>query len=104
MGMTGLVNQIISRMTVNVGMDFAAETSLLPAFLQPAFVITVLGDPLQFRVTTYGFVASTPAQVVGDRPDTKRTPFVVRLVSAPEESKKDGNVTVHYSAWCVRAS
>jgi len=104
---SALVNQIIPRMTVNVGLDFALHTGLMPAFLQPVFVIIALGEPLQFRVATYGFIAEKPDQVVGDRPETKRTPFVVRLLNTdltPDDTKNGGKVNVHYSAWCVQAA
>eukprot|EP00439_Symbiodinium_sp_Y106_P073249 s1740_g13.t1 len=33
------------------------------------------------RAATYGFVAEMPTQIVGDRPESKRTPFCVRLLS-----------------------
>merc|ERR1719443_2379922 len=67
-------------LTVNIGVDFALHNDLMPTFLQPVFVIVVqsLED---VRVLTYGFVAQTPDQVVGDRPDSKRTPFSVRLIT-----------------------
>merc|ERR1740117_2837146 len=54
---------------------------LMPTFLQPGFVIIALGEPLQARVAIYGFVAERPQQVAGDRPESKRTPFCVRLLS-----------------------
>ncbi|CAK9088747.1 unnamed protein product [Durusdinium trenchii] len=43
------------------------------------------------RAATYGFVAEQPKQIFGDRPESKRTPFCVRLLSpdliASEDTK-----------------
>lgn len=76
-----LCTRAMAAMTVNVGVDFALHMQLLPTFLQPFFLVIVLGEPLEARVATYGFVAEKPHQVVGDRPESKRTPFCVRLLS-----------------------
>lgn len=76
-----LRSRAMAAMTVNVGVDFALHMQLMPTFLQPFFLVIVLGEPLQARVATYGFVAEKPHQVVGDRPESKRTPFCVRLLS-----------------------
>lgn len=76
-----LMTRAMVAMSVNVGVDFALHMKLMPTFLQPLFVIIMLGDPLEARAATYGFVASTPRQVIGDRPEAKRTPFCVRLLS-----------------------
>merc|ERR1719443_2707090 len=59
-------------MTVNVGLDFALHMEMLPTFLQPFLLVIVLGEPLQARVATYGFVAQRADQITGDRPDSKR--------------------------------
>eukprot|EP00928_Gymnodinium_smaydae_P038579 TRINITY_DN26587_c0_g3_i1.p1 TRINITY_DN26587_c0_g3~~TRINITY_DN26587_c0_g3_i1.p1 ORF type:complete len:248 (+),score=43.37 TRINITY_DN26587_c0_g3_i1:144-887(+) len=81
----GLVEALRTRavgaLSVNVGIDFALHMKLLPTFLQPIFVIVLLGNPIQARACTYGFVAEKPQHVVGDRPESKRTPFCVRLLS-----------------------
>jgi hypothetical protein len=76
-----LRQRAMAAMSVNVGIEFALEMKLLPTFLQPAFVIILLDNPLQARAATYGFVAATPDQIQGDRPESKRTPFCVRLLS-----------------------
>merc|ERR1719343_410682 len=82
---------------------------LLPMFLQPIFLIVILGQPLQAKAATYGFVAERPQQVLGDRPETKRTPFCVRLMSpdllstvADEDLSK--NWELEYSAMEVQTS
>lgn len=78
-----LVQRSVAAMTVNVGIDFATTMHLMPTFLQPLFLIVVRGDgsPNEARAATYGFVAEMPTQIVGDRPESKRTPFCVRLLS-----------------------
>mmetsp|Transcript_68566 Transcript_68566/g.178571 ORF Transcript_68566/g.178571 Transcript_68566/m.178571 type:complete len:252 (+) Transcript_68566:87-842(+) len=68
-------------MTVNVGLDFAVHMGLMPTFLQPFFLIILIPELSQARIATYGFVAVRPADVIGDRPDCKRTPYCVRLLS-----------------------
>lgn len=76
-----LRKRAMAAMTVNVGVDFALHMKLLPTFLQPFFLIIVLGDLSEARAATYGFVAERPQQIEGDRPESKRTPFCVRLLS-----------------------
>jgi hypothetical protein len=68
-------------MTVNVGMDFALHAKLMPTFWQPFFLIIVIPELNEARTATYGFVAGRPEDVVGDRPESKRTPYCVRLLS-----------------------
>lgn len=102
-----LVDQIMAQTTVNVGIDFASQMALVPMFLQPVFVVMGLGEPLQVRVLTYGFFAEKPQQVVGDRPDSKRSPFVVRLCSpvvGSSQASPGGKVTISYRAWPVQAA
>jgi hypothetical protein len=80
-------------MTVNVGIDFAMHMKLLPTFLQPFFLIIIMPDLKEARAATFGFVAEQPQHIVGDRPESKRTPFCVRLLSpnllAPEEEQEE---------------
>lgn len=76
-----LRERAVQAMTVNVGIDFALHMKLLPTFLQPFFLIIVMDSPLEARAATYGFVAQLPDQISGDRPDSKRSPFCVRLLS-----------------------
>lgn len=73
---------------------------LLPTFLQPFFLIIVLGDLSEARAATYGFVAERPQQIEGDRPESKRTPFCVRLLSpdllaSDEAEAKNWEVEYH---------
>lgn len=88
-----LVHRAMAAMTVNVGIDFATTMQLMPTFLQPLFLIVVRGDDTiqEARAATYGFVAELPKHIYGDRPESKRTPFCVRLLSpdliASEDTK-----------------
>lgn len=97
----------MAAMTVNVGVDFALHMKLMPTFLQPFFLIIVLGNMEEARAATYGFVAERPQQIVGDRPESKRTPFCVRLLS-PNLLSDDEAVTkqweVEYSVRPVQTS
>lgn len=102
-----LCKRAMPAMTVNVGMDFALHLQLLPTFLQPFFLVIALGAPMQVRVATYGFVAEKPQQVKGDRPDTKRTPFCVRLLSPnlmSDEEADAANWQVSYSVREVQSA
>lgn len=92
-----LVEKLCSRaaaaMTVNVGLDFALHLQLMPTFLQPLFLIIILGELAEARAVTYGFVADQRKHIFGDRPDSKHTPFCVRLLSPnllvpPEEEEE----------------
>mmetsp|Transcript_53004 Transcript_53004/g.124188 ORF Transcript_53004/g.124188 Transcript_53004/m.124188 type:complete len:262 (+) Transcript_53004:50-835(+) len=74
-------HKAMSAMSVNVGVDFALQMQLMPMFLQAVFVLLVFGDMQEARIATYGFVAADPKQVKGDRPESKRSPFYVRLLS-----------------------
>jgi hypothetical protein len=80
-------------MTVNVGIDFALHMKLMPTFLQPFFLIIIMPDMKEARAATFGFVADSPQHIVGDRPESKRTPFCVRLLSpnllAPQEKQEE---------------
>lgn len=104
-----LVSRAIASMTVNIAIDFALHMKLLPMFLQPAFLILVMGKPLQARAVSYGFVAERPQQICGDRPESKRTPFCVRLMSpnlltATADEDLCKNWEVEYSAMEVFTS
>jgi len=96
-----LRTRAIIAMTVNIGIDFALHMKFLPTFLQPFFLVIVLGEPMQARVATYGFVAAVPNQIKGDRPESKRTPFCVCLLSpnliALEDESSDEQWEVEYS-------
>eukprot|EP00442_Polarella_glacialis_P038622 CAMPEP_0115059980 /NCGR_PEP_ID=MMETSP0227-20121206/7214_1 /TAXON_ID=89957 /ORGANISM="Polarella glacialis, Strain CCMP 1383" /LENGTH=181 /DNA_ID=CAMNT_0002445153 /DNA_START=399 /DNA_END=941 /DNA_ORIENTATION=- len=94
-----LSRRAMRAMTVNVGIDFATKMDLLPTFLQPFFLIIVLSDLSEARAATYGFVAANTKQIVGDRPESKRTPFCVRLLSPDLLSASEDSIDweVEYS-------
>jgi len=76
-----LCGKAMLAMTVNAGIDFAEHMGMEPQLFQPFFLVILMGEPLEVRVATYGFVAVKHQQVTGDRPESKRTPFCVRLLS-----------------------
>lgn len=75
----------ILAMSSSVGMDFSQHAGLLPMFLQPMFVLMVLGGfgevPLRAHVLAYGFVAGKLEQMSGGHPESRSTSFVARLAS-----------------------
>ena len=75
--LTDLSRRIIGHLTVTPGMDVLVGNEVAPAMFQNKFV--VLSGCGQVRVATYGFIGG-PA--VGDRPDRKATPFVLRMLSS----------------------
>lgn len=87
-----LKKRVMAAMTVNIGLDFTRHMKLLPQLLQPLVLIVVMGKISEARTATYGFVAERNEQIQGDRPESKRTPICVRLVSpdllTPKEDAK----------------
>lgn len=71
-----LVRQIAMHLTPGPGVQVAMHSGLPAALWQPTFVVCVGAG--QVRVLTLAFVGEP---VVGDRPTTKRTPFLVRLLT-----------------------
>lgn len=72
-------------MSGSVGIDFSQHVGLLPTFMQPMFVLLILGGSRevlpQMRLLTYGFVAGSCTQVSAGSPESKNTPFCARLTS-----------------------
>lgn len=79
-------------MSGSIGVEFSQHVGLLPMFMQPMFVLLILGGsgdvPIQMRMLTYGFVASSLAQTSEGRPDSKSSQFCARLAS-PDLLKAD---------------
>mmetsp|Transcript_21978 Transcript_21978/g.63368 ORF Transcript_21978/g.63368 Transcript_21978/m.63368 type:complete len:418 (+) Transcript_21978:64-1317(+) len=96
-----LVRQVAVHISVGPGMQVVEQKDLPPALWQPAFVVCIGGG--QVRVLTVAFVGDP---VIGDRPDRKRTPFLLRLLTsdlvaavAPAlEGMPRPATTVHFSA------
>lgn len=85
--LAALCERLVAAMSASIGVDFAAHVGLQPAFLQPLFILLVLGSgcsrgaALPVRVVCCGFVAGGPGDVQGDRPDAKFTPWCASLAS-----------------------
>lgn len=71
-----LTRQVIAHISVTPGVHVAERAGLPHALWQPLFLVCVGGG--QVRVLTVAFVGGP---VVGTRPDSKRTPFVLRLAT-----------------------
>lgn len=72
-----VARQVAAHTSVSPGMQAAVETGMPPGLWQPMYVICI--GSAQIRVVTFAFIGG-PA--IGDRPDTKRTPFVLRLTTS----------------------
>ena len=68
--------RVLANLTVTPAMNLVIESGCAPAVYQPRFV--VLCGSGQLRVLTVAFIGE-PAR--GDRPDTKCTPFMLRMLS-----------------------
>jgi len=71
-----LVRHIVASVSVNPGMQVVMKHSFPPALWQPTFVVCIGND--QVRVVTLAFIGDP---VMGDRPSSKSTPFILRLVT-----------------------
>jgi len=71
-----LVRHIVASVSVNPGMQVVMTHSFSPALWQPTFVVCIGND--QVRVVTLAFIGDP---VMGDRPSSKSTPFILRLVT-----------------------
>lgn len=80
-----LCEAVAAAMSGSVGIDFSQHAGLLPTFMQPMFVLLILGGSRevlpQMRLLTYGFVAGCCSQVSAGSPESKHTPFCARLTS-----------------------
>eukprot|EP00927_Polykrikos_kofoidii_P043528 TRINITY_DN37595_c0_g1_i1.p1 TRINITY_DN37595_c0_g1~~TRINITY_DN37595_c0_g1_i1.p1 ORF type:complete len:447 (+),score=48.42 TRINITY_DN37595_c0_g1_i1:57-1397(+) len=65
-----------SQISVGPGMQAMLQEGLSPAMWQPLFIVCVGSG--QLRVVTCSFIGEP---VMGDRPDCKHTPFVLRMVT-----------------------
>lgn len=71
-----LTRQVTAHISVSPGLHVAEQAGLPHALWQPLFLVCVGSG--QVRVLTLAFAGGP---VVGDRPDSKRTPFVLRLAT-----------------------
>jgi len=106
-----LTRRVATHITVGPGMHVVLKQKLSPVLLQPAFVICISRS--QVRVLTFAFIGEP---VTGDRPETKRTPFILRLLTgnlaaaapqsqaSPDDSGtgvQTSSTAVHYTAEVV---
>jgi hypothetical protein len=75
-----LMALIIGNLTVTPGMEGLITNGASPAMFQNKYIL--MAAPLcGVRVVTYGFIGSATCQPLGDRPDRKYTPVLLRLVT-----------------------
>ena len=97
-----LTARVIGNLTVGAAMDALTKHGCLPAMFQNKYVVVVSGAssrPESVRVLTYGFVGDTSTRPLGDRPDMKYTPFVLRLLTENllDRSEAERSVAMSYS-------
>jgi len=88
-----LVTQVAAHISVGPGLHVAAHCGLPPALWQPVYVVCIGAG--QARVLTLAFIGEP---VMGDRPEYKRTPFVLQLLTdnlLTNVGRRAANV-VHY--------
>jgi hypothetical protein len=72
-------------------MEFLQQKQLMPTFFQPRFLLFI-GSDNSVRIMTYGFVAKDIAEIRGNRPDEKCSPFLMRItsedLSQPEKDER----------------
>mmetsp|Transcript_63851 Transcript_63851/g.122767 ORF Transcript_63851/g.122767 Transcript_63851/m.122767 type:complete len:398 (-) Transcript_63851:175-1368(-) len=106
-----LARQVAIHISTGPGMQVVLQEKLPPALWQPTFIICI--SPSQVRVLTFAFVG---APATGDRPERKRTPFLMRMLtddisaSAPQPRPDEsvtwmptGTTAVKYMVEFVRA-
>lgn len=71
-----LARYVSAHLSVSPGMQVAEANKLPPQLLQPLFIVCVGAS--QVRVLTIAFVGGP---VTGDRPDRKRTPYVLQVTT-----------------------
>lgn len=77
--LASLCARVVGSCTVGAAMDLLLDHSCMPQLFQNKYVILVSGDEdAAVRVLTYGFVGDA---IGGDRPDTKHTPYVLRMLT-----------------------
>lgn len=71
-----LTRQVATHISTGPGMQVVLQEKLPPALWQPTFVICI--SQCQVRVTTIAFVGE---RATGDRPKSKCTPFMLRMIT-----------------------
>ena len=83
LGAAGVARRVVGHLSVTPALQLALYTKLPVSFHQPCYVILI--GRAQVRVATYAFVGEP---ISGDRPDRKRTPFVLKILT-PDLLKGD---------------
>jgi len=91
-----LVGHIVASVSVNPGMQVVMRHSFAPALWQPTFVVCIGKD--QVRVVTLAFIGGP---VMGDRPSSKSTPFILRMITDELVAGAQGH-TRGPSRYCVQ--
>jgi len=85
---SSLIDGLALAASRGVGLNFAQAQRLLPLVLQPTFVLVCFGNPLEFRLLTYGFIAESLDQVLatereasGGESESMSAPWITRLLS-----------------------
>jgi hypothetical protein len=82
-------------------MEFLKMRGLEIAFYQPRFLLFIDRDG-SVRIMTYGFVAQHIEEVRGSRPDSKCSPFLMRLTSEDLSQPERDERTIEY--WVRRTT
>jgi len=102
LAMKDLSRQVAAHISTGPGMQVLLQEQLPPVLWQPTFVICISRS--QVRVLTFAFVGE-PA--IGDRPDRKHTPFMLRmltdnLIAAPQPRPDESVTSVPTSTVAVK--
>jgi len=97
-GLLELTRRVVAQLTVDVCMQVVRENGHLKALWQPISAICVHNG--QVRVMTLAFVGEP---VCGERPDEKRTPFLLRLLTDDLAAPASGSQDPVLTSYLVRA-
>ncbi|CAD7956274.1 unnamed protein product [Amoebophrya sp. A25] len=100
---------VVKHISVEQSFQFCLREGLAPLYLQPKYLV-LLSESEGIVIVTYGFVAEatkSQTQVVGDRPDRKRTPWIARLelrttISGGSDRKKINSRVLSHTIFPAR--
>lgn len=96
--MEELMRAVTTHVSIGPGLQVAQLNEIPPALWQPLYTICIGAG--QVRVVTFAFVGGP---VHGDRPDTKCTPFILRLVSSDLTSVAGDALVANYECQATEA-
>lgn len=91
-------------MAAAVGLALAPAAQPPLPLLQPVCILVCLGQPLEFRLLTYGFVPSGPVQVQDAAPEDGAPQCLVRLLSPELSAGPVEGQVFHYFVQPARAA